>query len=732
MISMNYTVTRAFFVIAFVSMFTAPSFSQDRLSPINFRDITNNAENYSQYLDESDIYYKKGMEAFQANQYSTAIDLLKKALELSPERNTTRTNLAVAYINRGSYFFNTEKNFDQAASDYRNAVYYLEYDGYAPPGTQTDENLYIAKTNLNRVRSEIGAGPWMSSAKALRGQGKFTDSVVEFKFALEKDKNNVEIYEALGDLYRVLQRSNLSVDNYKQALSIDSSSPELHLKFARALQDIGQDEIAVKEFNIALNTCTEDKKEEILKDLESIWIEKIKANRTDAAAHMNLGVVLQKKGDLDGALTEYKIAESIEPNNVTTRLNLGTLFQAKKKYITALRAYDTILQVKPDHILAHYYKGTALKEMNRLDEAINEFQYILRKDSKNKMAKDALFETVMLFPDRNNTVNTLSIFARNNPEDPISQYKLAFYLHSINRPDEAITYYHKTIKADPSYTDAYLNIAKIYQEQNKEELAISVLKNALEKMPENKKITDMIALIESEAATLRYHNALQMHTKGQYEEAINEYRKIIEISEPDSDLYVNLGAAYQALNDNKQAIAAYEKAVNINESNSTAYYYLGTAYFQEEQYEKALKTYQKALAIDPKNENIKQAIKSSQQVMTAKLLEKGISEYNGGKYKEALLTLNTALITSPDNADIYYQRGMVYDTMQKYPLAISDYENAVKYNTELIMAFYALAVDYDTLKNYPMAKKYYRKFIEQSPNQEDEYVKYSKQREAQL
>ncbi len=720
--------------MALVLLTGSPGISQDGQLPFSFEDITDNAENYSQYLDESDIYYKKGMEAFKANEYSKAIDLLKKALELSPERNTTRLNLAVAYINRGSYFFNKEKNYEQAASDYRNAIYYLEHDEFKPVNKLSDENLYIAKTNLNNVRREMDGGPWVSSAKMLRGQGKFTDAVVEFQIALEneKEKDNIEIYEALGDLYRVLGKSNISVDKYKKALSIDKSKPELHLKFARALQDIGQDEIAVKEFNIALNTGTEDQKDEILKDLEAIWIEKIKSNPRDASAHMNLGVVLQKKGDLEGALREYKIAESIDPNNVTTRLNLGTLFQAKKKFNTALRAYDTILQVKPDHLLAHYYKGTALKEMGKLDDAIKEFQYILRKESNNEMAKNALFETVMLFPDRNDTINTLATFARNNPKDPISQYKFAFYLHSINRPQEAMDYYHRAIKADPNYTDAYLNIAKIYKEKSQEELAISVLKSGLEKMPENKALSDMITLIESEAATVRYHNALQMHTNGQYEEAINEYRKIIDISEPDSDLYVNLGAAYQALNDNKQAIDAYEKAVKINESNSTAYYYLGTAYFQEEQYEKALKTYQKALAIDPKNENIKQAISSSKQVMTAKLLEKGISEYNEGNYKQALLTLNTALISSPDNADIYYQRGMVYDTMQKYPLSISDYENAIKYNPDLNMAYYALAVDYDTLKNYPEAKNWYQKFIDMSQDKENEYVKYAKQRAAQL
>ncbi len=694
----------------------------------SFPDITDNAQNYSQYLDEADLYYKKGMEFYKANEYSKAIDALKKSLELSPDRTATRINLSVAYINRGTYFFNQKNNLEQAASDYRNAIYYLDYDGHKPISKLAEENIHIAQTNLGNVLDAMEAGSRKTIAKALRGQGKFTEAIVEFKAALKQDSDNIELYEALGDIYRALQKPVPAADNYKKALSKDSTKPELHLKYARALQDMGKNEIAVREFNIALNTGKEGQKKEILNDLEYIWIEKIKENPRDASAHMNLGVVLQKKGNLDGAMREYKIAETIDPNDITTRLNLGTLFQAKKKYNTALRAYDTILQVRPGHILAHYYKGTALRDMGRLDDAIKEFRFILKKDGRNKMAKEALFETVMLFPDKRDTLNTLATFAKNNPNDPATQYKFAFYLHSINRQDEAMKYYHRTIKADPGYTDAYLNIASIYKEKNRVNLAVSVLKDALDKMPGNVRIAEMISAIESEAATIRYHNALQMHTNGNYEEAIAEYKKIMEISEPDSDLYVNLGAAYQAFNNNTEAIKAYEKAIELDESNSTAYYYLGTGYFQEENFEKALKTYQKALAIDPKNENIKQAIESSKQVMTARLLEKGILEYNRGNYNEALLTLNTALITEPENADIYYQRGMVYDAMEKYPLAISDYEHAVKYNSGLAMAYYALAVDYDLLKNYSEAKKWYEKFIEKSQDTENEYVKYSKQR----
>lgn len=702
----------------------------------SFHNINNDQANYTQYLDESDVYYKKGMELYERNEYSKAINMLEKALELTPDRIKTRTNLAVAYINRGTYFFNQEKDFDKAANDYRNAIYYLKHDGYNLSTRLAEENLEIARTNLNNVLKRVGVENDKYSrlrlAKALRGQGKFKEAIVDYIEVLKYKPEKPDPYEAVGDIYKVLQKPEQAADFYRKALSKDKKDAGIHFKFAKILQDIGKNDLAIREFNIALNIGEDDKKDEILKELENIWVEKIKENPRDASAHMNLGVVLQKKGDYENALKEYKIAESINPNDVTTRLNLGTLYQAKKKYKTAIRAYDTILQVKPDHALTHYYKGTVLRDSGRLEEAIKEFQYVLRLKPENKKAKEALFETVLLFTNPGDKIRILETFARNNPKDAVAQFKYAYFLHSIDRFEEAMEYYHRTLRADSKYTDAYLNIANIYKQRDQIPLAVSALEKGLKEMPENKQIDDMIALIKSEVATIRYQYAIELHTKGDYEKAIKEYKNIIQISEPDSDLYVNLGAAYQAMDNNENAISAYKNAININDSNATAYYYLGTAYFGQKNYEKALKSYQKALAINPEDKNIKEAIESSKKVMTDNILEKSISEYNQGNYKEALLTLNTALITSSENADIYYHRGMVYDAMEKYPLAISDYKLAVKYNPGLDIAYYALAVDYDILKNYSEAKKWYEKFINEADNHNDEYVKYSKQRISQL
>ncbi|NLF83159.1 MAG: tetratricopeptide repeat protein [Candidatus Gastranaerophilales bacterium] len=701
-----------------------------------FRDLDAGDSDYGTYLDESDVYYKKGMDFYEANEYTKAIEFLEKAINIAPDRIKTRTNLAVIYINRGTYYFNKEKNYENAANDYRNAIYYLKYDGYKPTTAIAKENLEIAYKNLDNVVSVIKANNTgftrLNAAKTLRGQGKFKEAVVEYEEALKASPSNIAICEALGDLYRALMKPKQAANYYKLAVDANPDNSSLRLKYARMLNDSGNGDIAAKEFNVALDKAKDDQKKDILQSLENIWIQKIRQNPQDASAHMNLGVVLQKKGDLDGALREYKIAESINPNDITTRLNIVTLYQAKKDYKTAIKAYNTILQVKPDHLLAHYYMGTVLRDSGLINDAIKEFQIVLRAEPDNAAAKEALFDTVSRFSNTEDITNTLSLFAQNNPRDAIAQFKYAFHLHSIGKLDEAMDYYQRTINADPKYVDAYLNIANIYKQRNQIPLAISTLDKAKALMPDNKQVNDMLASIKSETTSYKYQQALDYHTDGEYAKAIDIYKSIIAMNQADSDLYVNLGAAYQGLNNHDEAIKAYQQAIKLDNKNATAHYYLGTVYFNKENFDLAIKSYNTALTYEPSNENIKKAIDAAKQGIVDKYIKKATNEYNQKKYNDALLTLNTALMNTTDNAELYYQRGLVYDALGKYQLAIADYKSAVKYNPDMELAYYAMAVDYDTIKNYVEAKKWYQKFIKEANNQNDEYVQYAKKRLTQI
>ncbi|MDD3014118.1 MAG: tetratricopeptide repeat protein [Candidatus Gastranaerophilales bacterium] len=658
------------------------------------------------------------------------IDTYTSLLSQNSADQNSRNSLAVAYIDRGNYYFDNAISLANAANDYRKAIYYLKYDEITSPQSILNENINIAKDNLRKVflQQKVSLDPKsrLKIAKSLRGQGSFKEAIVEFNEALANVSQKLESYESLGDIMRVLQKDNIAIEYYTNALSIDPQNALLHLKLARALNKTENFDSAIKEYNLALESG--ENNAEIISALENIWTAKIVENPQDAVAHMNLGVILQKKKDFNGALSQYKASELIDPASVNLRLNIGTLFQAKGNLDMAIKAYDSILQLYPTHTLTHYYRGTALRQLGNNKGAVDEFLIVLKIDPNYTAARKAVFDTAKNSPNADERLAILSDFAKLNPTDALAQYNMAYELHSIKKIDEALSYYQKAVSVDPKLIDAYLNIASIYRGKSQYSEAEATLQNSLTINPDNQKIKKMLADVNEDSMMSIYQQAIDKYNKQDYKGAIEDYQKIISTQKPNADVYLNLGSAYQADNNYEEAIDSYKKALAMDNNNSDALYYLGSAYYTNKSYAKALEYYQKALIISPDDKNIITSINDTKSAIAESKLEKGLNEFNSKKYLLALQTFTDAIKINPNNGYAYYYRALVYDALKNYKMAINNYKVSIEKSQDINAAYYSLGIDYDILKNRIEAKKAYEKFIDNSKDNNDEYVKYAKQR----
>jgi tetratricopeptide (TPR) repeat protein len=92
----------------------------------------------------------------------------------------------------------------------------------------------------------------------------------------------------------------------------------------------------------------------------------------------NVGTVLQRKGDLTGAIAEYRAALQGSPDDALIHFNLGTALSVTGAEDEAIAAYRSTVQLRPDFAPGYFYLGTLLKQKRQVREAAEAFRSYLK------------------------------------------------------------------------------------------------------------------------------------------------------------------------------------------------------------------------------------------------------------------------------------------------------------------------------------------------------------------
>jgi predicted O-linked N-acetylglucosamine transferase (SPINDLY family) len=95
---------------------------------------------------------------------------------------------------------------------------------------------------------------------------------------------------------------------------------------------------------------------------------------TDAEAHYNLGVALQKLGEPAEAARAYQRALAFDPGFADAHFNLGVLFQETGHVDPACSAYRAVLERQPHHAAAYRNLGETLLGAGRIEPWLANFR----------------------------------------------------------------------------------------------------------------------------------------------------------------------------------------------------------------------------------------------------------------------------------------------------------------------------------------------------------------------
>lgn len=104
--------------------------------------------------------------------------------------------------------------------------------------------------------------------------------------------------------------------------------------------------------------------------------------------------------------------------------------------------------------------------------------------------------------------------------------------------------------------------------------------------------------------------------RGDYESAVGDYNKAVELNPSDTSAYLNRGLAFFNRKDYARAIADYDKAIELNPREAMYYFNRGNAHERAGSLQKAVADYQKAVELDAGTESAKLALQRIQMELS--------------------------------------------------------------------------------------------------------------------
>lgn len=184
-----------------------------------------------------------------------------------------------------------------------------------------------------------------------------------------------------------------------------------------------------------------------------------------------------------------------------------------------------------------------------------------------------------------------------------------------------------------------------------------------------------------------FYNGLKLEKDYKYSEAIDCYKKSIEI-EPKENTYLRLADAYRIIKDYNSALNNFREVLKNNNS-IYATIGIGCIYLDNKDYKNAIVYFDKVIYL-VKELNIKDEHNNLQNAY----YNKGLCYYFLEEYDKSLEYFDKAIDLKDDDYNAFNDKGNVYYKQGKLNEAIDCYKKAININSKFSDAYNNLGVIY--------------------------------------
>jgi protein O-mannosyl-transferase len=165
-------------------------------------------------------------------------------------------------------------------------------------------------------------------------------------------------------------------------------------------------------------------------DEETLWRYTLERNPKAWAAHNNLGLIAEERGEWNAAEAHYREALAIKPDFAKAHYNLGLLSERLGRRTDAAHHYSEAIRIQPHYAECHNNLAVLLFHQDRNEEAIGHYLKALQFRSDFALA----------------------------------HYNLSFSLLKAGRRDDAIEHLRKALALQPNHSDTAIQLDRLLAE----------------------------------------------------------------------------------------------------------------------------------------------------------------------------------------------------------------------------------------------------------------------------
>ena len=303
--------------------------------------------------------------------------------------------------------------------------------------------------------------------------------------------------------------------------------------------------------------------------------ESIAAYRKSVAAkpdvfesNLNLGLMLAKNGNAEAeqylrAATKLKPTAHVDEGHARAWLSLAHVIEAAKPN-DAIAAYREVAKLQPKDPEPHLSAGALLEKQGHPDQAEAEYKQALDLDSKSADALAGLVNLYMRakrYPEAEKLLRQLALL---RPDNTTVRLQLGRVLAAAGKPVDAITELEAAAKAAPNDAGLTRDLADLYSETGKYDLAEAQYRPLLALAPNDPELHFGLG------------KALLLQKK--FPEAQQEFLVTVKLKPDYGDAYGQLAIAASENKDYVLAIRAADARAKFLPETPMSYFLRATCY----------------------------------------------------------------------------------------------------------------------------------------------------------